>query len=166
MGLSREIIDSPQTLSTLETLAFFFIFHSFTPPAGISEELRELSISNRSALQRIRFDLQCDSGLTNGEGLLGYLEGLDLKLVQWSGFSRLLLVEVEVDIFVGGAGVPTETHAFNGDIERAMLEVFRRAMNRADVEVAVTLYLNGNRPGGDTFRPAVSWEQFAILSSN
>jgi len=166
MGLSREIIDSPDTLSTLETLAFFFIFHSFTPPVGISEELRELSLSNRSALQRIRFDLQCDSGLTNGEGLLGYLGGLDLNHVQWSGFSRLLLVEVEVDIFVGGAGVPTESYAFDGYLERAMREVFRRAINRADVEVSVTLYLNGIRPGGDTFRPALSWERFAILSSN
>jgi len=166
MGLSREIIDNPQTLSTLQTLTFFFIFHSFTPPVGISEELRELSLSNRSVLQRIQFYLQCDSGLNNGEGLLGYLEGLDLNHVHWSGFSRLLLVEVEVDIFVGGEGVPTDSPAFNGDLERATCEVFRRAMNRADVKVTVTLYLNGIRPGGDTFRPALSWERFAILSSN
>jgi len=166
MGLSREIVNSPQTLLNLETLTLFFIFHSFIPPLRIAEELRELSLSNENALQRIRFDLKCDSGLTNGAGILGYLMSLNLNLVQWSGFSRLLLVEVEVDIFVGGAGVPTDSPAFNGDLERAMREVFRRAMNRADVEVTVTLYLNGIRPGGDTFRPALSWERFAILSSN
>ena len=91
---------------------------------------------------------------------------LNLNLVQWSGFNRLLLVEVEVDTFAGGAGVPAESYAFNGDLERAMREIVRRAINRADVEVSVTLYLNGIRPGGDTFCPAVSWERFAILSSN
>jgi len=163
MGLSGEIINCPQTLSTLKTLAFCFIFHGFTPTVGISEELRELSLSNRSVLQRIRLDLQCDSGLTGGAGLLGYLEDLDLKHVQWSGFSRLLLVEVEVDVFAGGAGALAESYTL---LERAMCEIFRRAMNRADVEVSVTLYLNGIRPGGDTFRPAVSWERFTTLSSN
>lgn len=34
-------------------------------------------------------------------------------------------------------------------------------MNRADVEISVTIYLNSTRSGGDTFRPALSWEQFA-----
>ena len=86
--------------------------------------------------------------------------------VEWSGFSRLLLVEVEVDIFLGGAGVPNDSPAFNGDLERGMHEVFRISMNRADVEVTVTHYLNSIRPGGDAFHPAVSWERFATLSSN
>ena len=144
----------------------FFIFHGYTPPVRISEELRELSLSNGSALKSIRLDLQCHSGLTNGARLLGYLEALDLKHVQWSGFSRLLLVEVEFDIFAADMGISTTSNAFNGDLERAIREIFRRAINRADVEVSVTLYLNGIRPGVDTFRPALSWERFAILSSN
>jgi len=67
---------------------------------------------------------------------------------------------------VGGAGVPNESSTFNGDLERAIRKVFTRAMNKAGVEVSVTLYLNSTRPGGDTFLPAVSLERFATPSSN
>jgi len=55
---------------------------------------------------------------------------------------------------------------FNGDLERDVCEIFRRAINRADVEISVTIYLNSTRSGGDAFRPALSWEQFATLSSD
>jgi len=163
MGLSREIINSPQTLSTLKTLTISFIFHSFVLPVGISAELRELSLSNGSALERIRFDLQCETGLTS----VAYLKSFKLDQVQWSGFSRLRLLEVEIDMFMGGVGLPVEPElsVINGDLERDVRDIFRRAMNREDVEVSVTLYLNSTRPGGDTFRPVLSWERFATLSS-
>ena len=164
MGLSREIINSPQTLSTLKTLTISFIFHSFIRPVGISAELRELSLSNESALERIRFDLQCETGLTS----VAYLKSVKLDQVQWSGFSRLRLLEVEIDMFMGGVGLPAEPEpsVINGDLERDIRDIFRRAMNREDVEVSVTLYLNSTRPGGDTFRPVFSWERFATLSSD
>ena len=164
MGLSREIINSPQTLSTLKTLTISFIFHSFVLPVGISAEFRELSLSNESALERVRFDLQCESGLTS----LAYLKSFKLDQVQWSGFSRLRLLEVEIDMFMGGVGLPAEPEpsVINGDLERDIRDIFRRAMNREDVEVSVTLYLNSTRPGGDTFRPILSWERFATLSSD
>ena len=164
MGLSREIINSPQTLSTLKTLTISFIFHSFVLPVGISAEFRELSLSNESALERVRFDLQCESGLTS----LAYLKSFKLDQVQWSGFSRLRLLEVEIDMFMGGVGLPAEPEpsVINGDLEKDVRDIFRRAMNREDVEVSVTLYLNSTRPGGDTFRPVFSWERFATLSSD
>jgi len=166
MGLSREIINSQQTLSTLETLTISFFLHSVTPPVGISEELRTLSLSNGNALERIRLDFQCNAGLTSGAGFLECLESLNLNHVQWSGFSHLWLLEVEIEIFTASVGVPTELSTFNGDLERAIREIFRRAINRAGVEVSVTLYPNSTMPGGDAFRPAVSWERFATLSSN
>jgi len=75
MGLSREIIDSPQTLATLKTLTIFFIFYNFILPVGISAELRELSLSNGSVLERIRFDLQCETGLTSAGSLLNTSSG-------------------------------------------------------------------------------------------
>jgi len=166
MGLSREIIDSPQTLSTLKTLIIFFIFHSFLLPVGIAAELRELSLSNGSVL--IRFDLQCETGLTSAASLFRYLKSIKLDQVQWSGFSHLRLLEVKVDMFRGIEGLLAEPEpsTFNGDFERDVREIFGRAMNRADVEVSVTLYLNSKRPGGDTFRPVLSWERFATLSSD
>jgi len=164
MGLSREIINSPQTLSTLKTLTISFIFHSFVLPVGISAELRELSLSDESALERIRFDLQCETGLTS----VAYLKSFELDQVQWLGFSRLRLLEVEIDMFMGGVGLPAEPEpsVINGDLEKDVRDIFRRAMNREDVEVSVTLYLNSTRPGGDTFRPVLSWERFATLSSD
>jgi len=167
MGLSREIIDSPQTLATLKTLTIFFIFYNFILPVGISAELRELSLSNGSVLERIRFDLQCETGLTSAASLFRYLKWFKLDQVQWSGFNRLRLLEVEIDMFMGGVGLPAEPEpsTFNGDLERDVCEIFRRAMNREDVEISVTLYLNSTRPGGDTFRPVLSWERFATLSS-
>jgi len=168
MGLSREIIDSPQTLSTLKTLTIFFIFYSFLLPVGIAAELRELSLSNGSVLERIRFDLQCETGLTSAAGLFRYLKSIKLDQVQWSGFSHLRLLEVKVDMFRGIEGLLAEPEpsTSNGDLERDVREIFGRAMNRADVEVSVTLYLNSKRPGGDTFRPVLSWERFATLSSD
>jgi len=116
MGLSREIINSPQTLSTLKTLTISFIFHSFIRPVEISAELRELSLSNESALERVRFDLQCETGLTS----VAYLKSFELDQVQWSGFSRLRLLEVEIDMFMGGVGLPAEPElsVINGDLER------------------------------------------------
>jgi len=89
MGLSREIINSQLTLSTLETLTISFILHGFAPPVGITEELRTLSLSNGNALERIRLDFRCESELTSGVGLLGCLESLNLNHVHWSGFSHL-----------------------------------------------------------------------------
>ena len=166
MGLSREIINNQQTLSTLETLTISFFLHSVTPPVGIAEELRTLSLSNGNALERIRLDFQCNAGLTSGAGFLECLESLNLNHVQWSGFSHLWLLEVEIEIFVGSAGAPTDSSSFTGYLERVIREIFRRAINRAGVEVSVTLYLNSTRPGGDTFRRAVSWERFATLTSN
>jgi len=163
MGLSREIIDSPQTLSTLKILTIFFIFYSFLLPVGIAAELRELSLSNGSVLERIRFDLQCETGLTSAASLFRYLKSVKLDQVQWSGFSRLRLLEVKVDMFRGIEGLLAEPEpsTFNGDLERDVREIFGRAMNRADVEVSVTLYLNIKRPGGDAFCPVLSWERFA-----
>ena len=168
MGLSREIIDSPQTLSTLKTLTIFFIFHSFILPVGIAAELRELSLSNGSVLERIRFDLQCETGLTSAASLFRYIKSLKLDQVQWSGFSRLRLLDVEVDMFMGSEGLLAEPKpsTFNGDLERDVCKIFRRAMNQADVEISVTIYLNSTRPGGDTFHPALSWARFATLFSD
>ena len=96
-------------------------------------------------------------------GLLGCLENLNFNHVQWSGFSHLWLLEVEIETF---AGIPTESSIFNGDLEKGIREIFRRAINRAGVEVSVTLYLDSTRPGGDTFHPTISWERFATLPTN
>jgi len=71
-------------------------------------------------------------------------------------------------MFMGSEGLLAEPKpsTFNGDLERDVCEIFRRAMSQADVEISVTIYLNSTRPGGDTFRPALSWERFATLSSD
>jgi len=101
MGLSREIINSPETLSTLETLTIFFIFHGFTPPVGIAEELMDLSLSNGNALERIRFYLQCDSRLMSGASHLGYLESLNLNHVHRIHKSELYIIYISHCMCVG-----------------------------------------------------------------
>jgi len=67
---------------------------------------------------------------------VAYLKSFKLDQVQWSGFSRLRLLEVEIDMFMGGVGLPAEPElsVINGDLERDVRDIFRRAMNREDVE--------------------------------
>jgi len=71
-------------------------------------------------------------------------------------------------MFMGSEGLLAEPEpsAINEDLERDVREIFRRAMNREDVDVSVKLYIDSTRPGGDTFHPALSWERLATLASD
>jgi len=51
-GLPREIVDSPQTMATLEELTFCFAWRYFILD-GISAELEDLASTGQSAHQKI-----------------------------------------------------------------------------------------------------------------
>jgi len=52
MGLARAIIDTPQTIATLEEITFCFAWRDSTL-GGISVEVEDLAFTGQSALQKI-----------------------------------------------------------------------------------------------------------------
>ena len=153
-GLSKAIIDSPLTLSTLETLTFLSPWDYSIPLAGILAELEELSLSDASALQKIRIDLDC-SDMSTRSKLLKRLEEIDNK-VHWAGFPRLWSLEVNIDVpYIGVEDVPEESKraAIIEDLENGIRNKFRRIKDREGMEVLITVYFKGKRPGGEVFNP-------------
>jgi len=162
-GLSKAIIDSPLTLSTLETLTFLFPWDYSIPLAGILAELEELSLSDASALQKIRIDLDC-SDMSTRSKLLKRLEEIDNK-VHWAGFPRLWSLEVNIDVpYIDVEDVPEESKraAIIEDLENGIRDKFRRIKDREGMEVLITVYFEGKRPGGEVFNPTISWEVFTV----
>ena len=124
-------------------------------------ELEELSLFDGSALQKIRIDLDCRNYSTDSE-LLERLDGIDNK-IHWAGFSRLWLLEVNVNkYFIDTEEFTSESQRVVkiGYLERGVREKFKRIKDRANVEVLITVYLKNERPGGQVFEHTMSWEEF------
>jgi len=160
-GLSKAIIDSPSTVSTLKTLTLLFTWDQYTPLLEILAELEDLSLSNGSALQKIRIDLDCRDYSTDSE-LLERLDGID-NSIHWEGFPRLWLLEVNLNkYYIDTEEITDESQRVVkiGYLERGVRDKFKRIKDRANVEVLVTAYLESERPGGQVFDPSMSWEEF------
>jgi len=154
------LTDSPLTVSTLKTLTLLFSWDKDIPLAGILLELEELSLFDGSALQKIRIDLDCHNYLTDSK-LLERLDGIDNN-IHWAGFSRLWLLEVNVNkYFIDMEEIIGESQrAVKIEyLERGVREKIKRIKDRANVEVLITVNLKSERPGGWVFDHITSWEE-------
>ena len=76
---------------------------------------------------------------------------------------RLWLLEVNFNKYYIDTGEITgefQRAVKIGYLERGVRDRFKRIKDQAKVEVLVTVYLEGERPGGQVFYPSMSWEEF------
>jgi len=133
-GLSRAIMNSTPTLSTLETITFRMSWT--TPFTGISEVLVQLSLSDGNVLEKIRINLYCCRLLQ--KVFLGYFKGFDQD-IEWTRFRHLR--ELEVNIY-SKVGVPDEPQRrkFIRDNETGIRDSFTGFRNRGGDEVIVKVF--------------------------
>jgi len=86
---SNQVLNHPQTMTTLKILMFCFAWR-YSTIDGISAELEDLAFSSQSALQKILGDLHCCSEMASTE-LVGYVIGFTND-TNWAGFRHLQTV--------------------------------------------------------------------------
>lgn len=108
-------------------------------------ELQRLALSTGSALQKIRIDLGYHNWSNDSELLR---QGIKHN-VHWAGFTRLRLLEVNVNTPWDVVDIPDEPQRveYIEDLKRRIRGNLR--LNRADVDVLVTFYIRGEGSRSD-----------------
>lgn len=118
--------DKMHKAGSLKTVHHLFHLPHFQSSCSNCCRAQRAFLSNGSVLERIWFDLQCKTELISAVSPFRYLK---VDHIQWLGFSRLQLLEVKVYMFMSSKGFLT------GELNWDIHKMFRRAMNRSDVEV-------------------------------